>query len=301
VTLSLEQGKGRAAAVDYGNIAIALGHDQGPEAGLAACREAVEFCERRGIGEVRLTIVSVCPLYLADLGRTDEALAETESLAEQAEATGNFPAVAAVRSLQLRLRAQRGEGSHAGEAAEELAARSRESGTMDEVALGFLAAAEALLAAGRRDRAEAVLHELAQIDGVHANPFHGWLVSELVRCALALSATELAEQFVGSFKLHTALSENAVAACRAQLAEAAGDPDKAAGLYADAAGRWHEFGNVPERAYALLGHGRALLALGDSGAELPLAEARELFRSLGYRPALAEIDALLAQAEAAAR
>ena len=41
--------------------------------------------------------------------------------------------------------------------------------------------------------------------------------------------------------------------------------------------RWREFGNVPERAYALLGRGRCLIALGHAGAEVPLAEARDLF------------------------
>ena len=49
-----------------------------------------------------------------------------------------------------------------------------------------------------------------------------------------------------------------------------------------------QFGNVPERAYALLGQGRCLLALGDPAAEQPLREAAELFSSMGYRPALAE-------------
>jgi hypothetical protein len=50
---------------------------------------------------------------------------------------------------------------------------------------------------------------------------------------------------------------------------------------------------VPERAYALLGLGRCLVALGDAHAEKPLAEAGNLFASMGYAPALAETDALL--------
>jgi hypothetical protein len=56
---------------------------------------------------------------------------------------------------------------------------------------------------------------------------------------------------------------------------------------------------VPERAYALLGRGRCLHALGDAGAADPLREARALFASLGYRRALAEADALLGDAQAA--
>jgi hypothetical protein len=50
---------------------------------------------------------------------------------------------------------------------------------------------------------------------------------------------------------------------------------------------------VPERAYALLGHARCLLALGDPGAERPLYEARELFESIGYRLAFDEAEALV--------
>ena len=51
-----------------------------------------------------------------------------------------------------------------------------------------------------------------------------------------------------------------------------------------------EFGNVPERAYALLGQGRCLSAIGSPEAEEPLQEARELFESMGYQPALAETE-----------
>ena len=87
---------------------------------------------------------------------------------------------------------------------------------------------------------------------------------------------------------------------RAQLAEHAGDHAQAASLYAEAAARWQEFGNVPERAHALLGQGRCLFALGDPAAEQPLREAAKLFSSMRYRPALAETNALLKQTTAAA-
>ena len=44
----------------------------------------------------------------------------------------------------------------------------------------------------------------------------------------------------------TPLHEHALSACRALLAEAAGDNEQAAKLYAEAAGRWQRLGNVPE-------------------------------------------------------
>jgi len=79
-----------------------------------------------------------------------------------------------------------------------------------------------------------------------------------------------------------------------------GKHDEAALLYAEAADRWREFGNEPERAYALLGQGRCLTALGKPEAVEPLREAHELFPSMGYEPALAETDGLMAQRAAGA-
>ena len=64
--------------------------------------------------------------------------------------------------------------------------------------------------------------------------------------------------------------------------------------------RWQQFGNVREYAYALLGQGRCLVALEDPAAEQPLRQAAELFSSMGYRPALAETEALLERTSALA-
>jgi len=83
------------------------------------------------------------------------------------------------------------------------------------------------------------------------------------------------------------------------IAEFGGDHTDAASLYAEAARRWHEFGNVPERAYALFGQGRCLLALNRPEAERPLREAHDLFAAMGYKPALLETEALLEQVTAA--
>ena len=54
-------------------------------------------------------------------------------------------------------------------------------------------------------------------------------------------------------------------------------------------------------AYALLGQGRCLTVLGKHDeAQTSLREARELFASMGYQPALAETQSLLDQHEVAA-
>jgi hypothetical protein len=122
----------------------------------------------------------------------------------------------------------------------------------------------------------------------------------MLRTALAAGDTALAKRLADALEPRYPLNEHALCAARAQLAETAGEQAEAAELYAEAAKRWQQFGNVPERAYALLGQGRCLLALGQPADETPLAEARELFVSMGYKPALAETNSLLQQTTAAA-
>ncbi|HEU0336664.1 MAG TPA: hypothetical protein VFR43_08910, partial [Gaiellaceae bacterium] len=162
----------------------------------------------------------------------------------------------------------------------------------------FAATAQLLLARRQTEQARALLRELDQIDA-RVDPDYAALLPSLVRVALALDDRPLAQRLAAGVEPVAPLHEHAVASARAQLVEA-GDHADAAALYAEAAERWRSFGNVPEHAYALLGHGRCLAALRMPVAEAPLREARELFASMGYRPALAEADALLGSIEAAA-
>jgi tetratricopeptide (TPR) repeat protein len=122
----------------------------------------------------------------------------------------------------------------------------------------------------------------------------------LVRVALALGDWQLAQQFVDAAEPLNPSSGHAIASSRAQLAEARGDIAGAAERYADASVRWEAFGNVPEHAYALLGQGRCLTALGNPEAKEPLLRAKKLFSSMRYSPALAETNRLLGKSEAAA-
>jgi hypothetical protein len=122
-----------------------------------------------------------------------------------------------------------------------------------------------------------------------------YVLPELLRTTLGLGDTALAEHFAAGIEPRTPAAEHAFASARAQLAEAAGKHSEAAMLYADAAERWRQFGNVGECGYALLGHGRCLLVLGGPAAEVPLAEARDMFASMGYKSALTETEKLLAE------
>ena len=70
----------------------------------------------------------------------------------------------------------------------------------------------------------------------------------------------------------------------------------AARLFGDAAEHWEVFGGVLEQAYALLGQGRSLVALGAPGADQPLRQARALSEEMGARPRVDECDTLIARA-----
>jgi hypothetical protein len=292
--LALEQGLGRETAVIYGHAVWVAWAYEGPRAALRIENEEIAFCERRGITELALQSRATRLSLLAELGETEEPLAEAGLLADRLEAAGDI-AYLGPRALQVRLLAEHGAPESAPYLDSLLAAsRDLRPGPVSVLA----AAAQLLLAQQRPEQARAVVGEVDQLVADQDD-----LASELpclVRVALALGDPEIAQRLVARAEPMNPSSDHAIASSQAQLAEARGDIAGAAERYADASVRWEAFGNVPERAYALLGHGRCLLALGDAGAEVPLTEARELFKSMGYKPALAETDTLLEQTSAAA-
>jgi class 3 adenylate cyclase/tetratricopeptide (TPR) repeat protein len=299
LALSIERGRARDAAVIYNNLAETLGLYEGPQAALATCHEGLDFCERRGIAEFALATAILSLTFLAACGRSEQALVEAEPLAARAEAVGATTSIWA-RSLQVQVLTERGDAAQSVADAERLAATARETAEPQQIALGFAAAAHLLLAQGEHEQAQALLCELEQTAGTRADVYYTANLPGLVRCALALQDQELAVRLAEGIEPRTPLAEYALCASRAALTEAARNPTEAAALYAGAAERWAEFGHVPERAYALLGEGRCLLTLGTPHANEPLQEARELFKQMGYKPALAETDTLLEQTTAAA-
>ena len=297
LALAIEQGMGRDAAVLHNNLAFATWQHEGPAAALELCSNGIEFCERRGIAEMALVIAGARLTFLAACGRSEEALVDAQPLAERAERVGEAVASVEARSVQLALLCKRGEGADAA-VAKRLGATAREAGEPQLMAIAFATAAQLLLASGHGERAKALLEELEAISGTRADPYYAAQLPGLVRCALALGDPALASRLIAGVDPRTPLQQHALDACRAALTEAATEHTTASDVYAGAATRWRQFGDVPELAYALLGQGRCLVALGTAGADGPLSEARELFTAMRYVPALDEIDTLLQRATA---
>jgi tetratricopeptide (TPR) repeat protein len=298
LSLLLEAGVGLEAAVLQNNLAIARYPLQGPSRSLDAFEAAIKFSEERGLAGIGAFLGANCPALLTELGRPDEATTRTAVLSAAYEGSGNAQDPCEVHASELALRLARGEHASPDEI-DWLIATARTVRHPEVTGLA-LAVAAAALAPGEADRARLLLAELERVEGFRKTPYYARELPGMGRTALVAGDVELAKRLVERLETRYPLEEHALCAARAQLAEHAGGHAEAAALYAEAAARWQEFGNVPERAYALLGRGRCLLALDEPGALEPLREARELFASMGYQPALAETDALLGQSAPAA-
>jgi hypothetical protein len=299
LALLVEQGAGESAATLQNNLAIASYPLQGPARSLAAFEQGIAFCEQRGLADTAAFMEADCPGLLVELARTEEALERAARLGAALEVSGGTHALVWLRALELATRLARGE-TEAASITDWLVEATRATGTADVTVEALAAAAAGRLAQGVPEQARALLVELEQTPGARETSYYARQLGAMVRTVLAAGDPELAARLADGLEPLFPLREHALCAARARLAEAAGDHAKAATLYADAAGRWQQFGNVPERAHALLGQGRCLAALGKPEAEQPLRETRELFASMGYLPAIAETDALLGESEAAA-
>jgi tetratricopeptide (TPR) repeat protein len=286
----LESGAGRDAATIQNNLAIARYPLEGVAPSLAAFEAGIGFCHQRGLVEAEWVLLTNRPGLLAELGRPDEALAEVGRLAEAVEPTGQTDLVE-LRAVEFTIRVARGERPAVDEI-EWLVEKAVAFRHVD-VTTYALGCAAAVLVSDDPRRARRLLEQLLANSGSHQTPYFARTLPAMVRTALTAGDDGLANRLVDRLELHDDLDEHAVCTSRAQLAEQAGDLAAAARLYADAARRWGEFGNLPERAQALLGLGRCLCASGLPGAEESLREARMLFDSMRFEPAIGEVEQLL--------
>jgi class 3 adenylate cyclase/tetratricopeptide (TPR) repeat protein len=290
--LFMEAEAARDAAAMQNNIALLQYPRTGPAEALARFDEGVEYCRRRGLLEPAGVLESNCPGLLLELGRGDEALARASTLAAVLELRGDSSLIE-VRAVQLALSTARGKPEPAVEAAA-LITSARESGQPELVVLAFASAAAALVP-DAPGRACELLGELERMPGSHETPYYARELGTMTRTAIAAGDVSIAARLAGALEPQNPLNAHALATANAELAEQARDLELAASLYAEAARGWRHFGNVPEHAYALLGRGRCLHALGDSKATAVLLESRELFATLGYAAA-DDAEALLARA-----
>ena len=293
--LLLAEGRGRDAVVVAFNRTVAVLDIEGPAAAIVGCDAAIVLAEARGIESMARGFRGERIAMLVEAGRLTETLAESEGVLEELEATGNAWMMARTRAAWARAQCETGAVDQAIVLAERAVA-----GDTDSLALwlydGMLAAsvAQVRIAAGRSEEARALL---AQISPARTSfgGFGALRLPHLTRCDLAVGDIATAEQrcqnFVPLFQNHATGLQTAWA----QVAEARGEFRPAAEAFGQASEQWRASGSALEQAYAVLGAGRCLVALGDAAADERLHEARRLFLGMGAGPRVEECDALLGQ------
>jgi class 3 adenylate cyclase len=293
IELAVERGEGRDAAVQYNNLAVALSPIEGPASVLATLREGMDFSRRRGITEFSLYMDAASLDQLVELGAWDEVLDRADAIGEAAEESGDFATLLQVRWGQGRVLAMRGETRALAPLADWLANAARQSGAAEDIVGGLATASLAAQVLGQADRARDLLAELDRFPNVRHSPAYPSFLPQMVRTAIAAGDRDLAGRLAAGVDRAYPYWQHALLAAGAILAEARGETTEAEGRYAEAATRWEAFGVVPERAHALLGRGRCLLANGGARAADVVREARDLFAGLKAEPMVAQADALL--------
>jgi len=293
------QGLGREVAVIHVNIAEAIHSLEGPKATMEAYREAAAFAARRGIEEFAVASAAQSLGAVFNLGSWDEAMALSEELVDQFERTGDVFELRNVRLTLARIHAGRGDLARARPLAVWVEQAVRDADEIQHMAEAFVTSASIRLQDGAPAEAIRLLSELEHTPRIRREQTYWVNLVDAVRTALAAGAPDVAERLVHGLDPVYPLHQHATKTVEALLAERRGDFAQAAEAFADAAGRWKGFEVPWERAQALLGLGRCLIALGRaSEAAVPLRQAGQIFASLRAKPAIAEADALLAEGTA---
>ena len=292
--LLIEAGAGAFAATAMHNLGVALWGLDGPAAAVSMFAEARAFAEQRGIGGNAAVSASIEAAHLFAVGRLADALALADELIGELEEGGQAQMLLRMREIQACVHASLGDRRAATEAAAAALSVARALGDNRSFTIAMIPALESGAAEG--DEARKLLAQIAADTPSHADHDFVARLPGLTRGALAIAELVLARQLAEGVEPTLPLYAHSLASARAQLAEAQGEHARAADLFADAAEGWRGFGAGLEEAYAVLGQGRCLAAVGDPAAGRSLLEARHQFEGMGARARVAECDTLLARA-----
>jgi tetratricopeptide (TPR) repeat protein len=290
---------GRATAIGYNNYGVMIRHFRGIAASLEVLGEGVEYSEARGLHSGTLTIrTSMLPAMLAS-GDLEGVLEQTAELMERAEQAGDEFDLMEIRANRAYALVLSGRSLDAASYLDWQVEASARTGRADFIVTNVACAATVRIALGQLEEARLLLAAIGSVPGFGDSDASAVELPTLVRAALALGEIDVAEGIAGQVTPRYPHAEHSLVAVGAALAEARGDLAAAAGMYADAAARWEDFGVVTEEGFAWLGRGRCLVGLGRSiEASDALNRARGIFIGCGMQPAAEETDDLIARATA---
>jgi hypothetical protein len=296
IELAQEQGKLRDVAYAHNELANVLAVFNGPSEALGALEAGVSIARLGGYTAAAMELEALgAPELLYDLGRWGDLIRVANRILAADSGADDLSRLCS-RMLLGDVAVCRNELDLAAEIVAGLADGVLELKETQGVTVGLDLVAHYALATGDLARAQEMLRTLEAFPEVRDSWNYPAYLPEMIRLSLVAIDTTFAERLAEGvphrpMELHR-ISREMVSA---ELAEARGDLEEAVTRYATAEEGWRVFA-VPERAQALLGRGRCLLAIDELAAEATLREAREVFASLGARRFLPEVDQLLERA-----
>jgi class 3 adenylate cyclase/tetratricopeptide (TPR) repeat protein len=294
---AIELGLGNETAIAYNNLAYELWFWEGPEAAQAVWDEMNAFCRVRGFQTLAMWSYGGALESLFDLGEWDRVLRMVDEMLAWDRQHG--PTRLSVTALTYRgwVQLRRGYAEEVAATLAELLPLAQEIGYADYLAPALTLASEDALSQG--DPAGAVGHIRRFVEVTRGSEeYRSMFLPVVLRVLVAAGAVEEAEELLGGAGEPTSLRHRlSILSARAVVAEATGEAAEALELYVEATEGWRGYGFALERARALLGQARSLLALDRGPEALPLLEtARSLVAQLGARPLVEEIDSVSEQA-----
>jgi class 3 adenylate cyclase/tetratricopeptide (TPR) repeat protein len=291
LALSMELGLDTDTYITYHNLIWAL-NTENPSSALELADEALSLLRTRGLaeGEALTHAYRLETLFL--LGRWDELLAKADEIIAEAKRSTNWHIILTAAISKAWVLSLRGSQTEAGEFADDLCA-GRKDRWLYALAIPRIRGRRA---SGRSAEAARLVEdtiEALEAEGTPLLEFLGDMARETIaigRADLLLRCGPLSAGGVRS-------ARHGRQSWKGLWAEANERYDEAFNNFTRAERGWAKFGNPYERAQALVGQARCLLALERSAEAITqLGEARETFSVLGAGPALHETDSLLRRA-----
>ena len=286
---ALHQAEASGSALDqatsYSYLSEWVGLIDGPIRGLEMNDASIEICDRRGIQGQGMWGRAESLWLLYDAGRWDDLLDVLATLLPWVTEHGDTVLESIGLSYRARVLANRGLLDGLEASMQRILPVARQVGDLQVQAPVFVAAAIVEHAEGNGAHAVEHVREFEETTRGGPTEYRELQSPEVIRLCLAHGEVELAAQVLGDRPVHVARTRHAVLTGKALLAEARGDLEAAARLFADAADAWGSYGDPFERAHALDGWARCLEELGRVDERVDARdEAAKLFADLGVPP-----------------
>jgi hypothetical protein len=298
VRLGASLGFAGMAVTAYINLADFVTYTEGPRRGMEVYREGIAFGAARG-QQFHPWAMAETTWNLYDLGEWDEVVRVCDLLIQgDLEQGGGTQVGTIARRSKAAVLLNRGDVAAATTLRDEFLEPARQARDPQQICVAL--ATSALIGAALGD-AQAVVAAVDEFDAEVGSQrwLRGAFCLDPIRALIRVGDLDRARSLLGRSEGTVRLWELKVETGRALVVEAEGDPERALPRFASLAEGWESIDCVVERALAMVGMGRCLVALGrhDEG-RARLHGARAAFMDLGATPWMREADTWLERATA---